>query len=359
MQESFKNRISKFWKAFAEEEFQIREMMDNKVGGETLLSFVNNILQIAFNRVYFEMGINTEGKYELILTPEGDRVKLMLLYHWLQYAPKHLWKKWNFYALKPPLGKVDTQIEMFDVKLNDEDIIIYPKIDDEQNKVNIEIYCPKLMSLEENQRYSLLLIYMSQFIGELYIMEYVGYIDFAERKSNRLFIKTSELKTFIENAIENNKWSKFENPYEIYNGYRMEPSEGKDWTLREDIYSGYTSCSQILNAYYEGENKYFDEAKNNGAIFGFVFFENTNIPRENIVNFRGKIEDKITDKTASLGIAESIGGATGLHFSYIDFIIFDFDAFINDTRDILSAYKFEEAGYSNFVAEATPILFSK
>ena len=63
MQNSFKNRVAKFWNSFSEEESQIREMMNNKVEGETLLNFVDSILQTAFHKIYFEMGINNEGKY--------------------------------------------------------------------------------------------------------------------------------------------------------------------------------------------------------------------------------------------------------------------------------------------------------
>ena len=50
MQNSFKNRVAKFWNSFSEEESQIREMMNNKVEGETLLNFVDSILQIAFQK---------------------------------------------------------------------------------------------------------------------------------------------------------------------------------------------------------------------------------------------------------------------------------------------------------------------
>lgn len=359
MQESFKYRVSRFWKAFSEDESQIREMMDNKAESETILRFVNSILQIAFNKVHFEIGINDEGKYELILTPEGNKMRLMQLYYWSEYAPKHLRTKWNFYPAKPPHSKPDSCIMMFDTKLGEEDITIYPQVDNERNKVDIDVYSPKLMALEENQRYPIFFVYIYQFIGELYTMEYIGYIDFILEQGKNTPIKISELKSFIDNAINSNNWPEFENPYKIYNGYRMEPSENKTCNLREDIFSGYTSCASLLDAYYNGDNQYFDEAKTDGVTFGFVFFENTNIPPENMTNFRNKIEDKIVNKVTPHGIANSLGGATGLHLSYIDFIIYDFDAFLKNTKEILSGYKFKEGGYSDFIADATPILFNK
>lgn len=358
MHNSFKSRVAKFWQAFSQEEAQIREMIDNKAEGETLINFVDSVLQIAFDKIYFEMGVNDEGKYELILTPEGDRTRLMQLHYWLQYAPEHLWEKWNFYSTKPAHGKPGATMVMYDTKIAEEDITIYPQTDTERSKINIEIYSPKLMALDENKQYSMFFIYLDQFIGELYTMEYIGYIDFVKEELNKPAVKISELKEVIDKAINANEWPLFDNPCEIYSSYRMEPNENEGWTLRQDIMSGYTSCTPILNDYYNGKTEHFDEAKENGVIFGFVFFENLNIPRENIVNFRSEIEDKIVAQTKPYGVAHSLGGATGFHFSYIDFIIFDYDAFMNVVKDILAGYNFEEYGYSNFDAEAEPIIFS-
>jgi len=358
MQTSFKKRVSKFWDSFTKEEYQIREMMDNKADGETLLNFVDSILQIAFDKVYFEMGVNNEGKYELILTPEGDRARLMHLHYWLQHAPEPLWQKWNFYSSKPGKGTSGWRMNMYGVDLSSEDITIYPESDGEKTKVNLEIYCPKLMELEENKRYSMFFIFLDQFIGELYTMEYIGYIEFVDNVQEKKSISIEKLKPLIDDNIDNNGWPRFEDPTEIYSGYRMEPNEKEGWTLREDIFSGYTSCTPVLNEYYNGEAKRFDEAKDNGIQFGFLFFENVNVPRENIVNFRGDIEDKITAQTVPYGIANCLGGATGFHFSYIDFIIYDYEAFIDIAKEILQTHNFEEMGYSDFNKESEPEIFN-
>lgn len=358
MQDFFKGRVDRFWKSFADEEAQIRQMMDDEVNGEILLNFVDNILQIAFNKVYFEMGVTPEGKYELILTPEGDRAKFLQLHYWLQYAPKKLAAKWNFYSSKPAYGKAGAQMQMFGVRIGQEDIVIYPVIDEERHKVNIEVYVPKLMTLDEAQRYSMFFIYLDQFISELYTMEYLGYVDFVEEKQNKKSNTVLDFKAFIDHTIDRNGWTRFDNPCDIYSGYRMEPNRNEGWKLREDIFSGYTSCTPLLNEYYSEENKIFSEARQNGVVFGFLFFENTGVSRDHVVNFRGEIEDNIVAQTFTSGIANSLGGATGFHFSYIDFIIFDYEAFLLIAKESLSAYKFEEAGYSDFTIDAEPIVFS-
>ena len=358
MEKSFKERVKKFWEAFANEEAEVRNMMDNKVDGNILLKFVGNILEIAFEDSYFEMGINSEDKYELILTPEGDRAKLLQLHYWLQMAPEALWEKWNFYSAKPGHPDSNFGMQMYDISISKEDVSIYYEIDEERPKINIQVYSPKLMELEENHRYNMFFIFLDQFIGELYTMEYIGYIDFVENEIEAESVSLAKLKELIDKTAEEKEWPKYENPYDIYSSYQMEPTEKEEWSLREDIYIGYTACIPLLNAFYRGESEMFEKFKADGVTFGFVFYENVNVPQKQMVPFRAEIEDKIVDIAIAQGVANSIGGATGSHFSYIDFIIFDIEAFIKIAKDILSEYNLEETGFCNFVPNDEPIWFN-
>lgn len=73
--ECFRERTESAWEEFAEQEAQLRQIMDedknHKHGGE-LIEKCENILNLAFDEICFEMGFNGE-KHELILTPEGTR----------------------------------------------------------------------------------------------------------------------------------------------------------------------------------------------------------------------------------------------------------------------------------------------
>lgn len=357
MEKSFKERVKNFWLAFEKEEAEVRKMMDDKVEGETLLKFVSSILDIAFTNSYFEMGVNGDGKYELILTPEGNRAKLMQLHYWLQQAPESLSEYWNFYSSKPGHPDSNFGMQMYDISLSKEDVNLYYSIDDERRKVDIEIYCPPLIALEENKRYNMFFIFLDQFIGELYTMEYIGYVDFVEEKQDKPIISIGELKALIDETIDEKEWTRIDNPCELYSGYQMEPSEEDDWTLRQDIMSGYTSCIPVLNAFYNGDETYFADYASDGLTFGFLFFNNNEVPKDKIVYFRGEVEDKILAQAEPMGIANSIGGATGFHFSYIDFIIYDMDAFLNVVKEVLASYNFEESGFSDFAQDKDPIVF--
>ena len=74
--ECFRERTEDWWETFAEMESELRQMMDedkDHTRGAELVSQMQETLNLVFDEISFEMGFNGE-KYELILTPEGDKM---------------------------------------------------------------------------------------------------------------------------------------------------------------------------------------------------------------------------------------------------------------------------------------------
>lgn len=355
MNKSFKERVNDFWKHFEKEEASIRELMDAKAESNKLIDRVNEVLSVAFNNAYFELGQNEENKYELILTPEGDHSKLLPLQYWLEAAPEKLKQTWNFYSSKPGKAGDSFELRMYDTSVSLKDVQIYTTIDEQAQKINLQVYSPNLMKLEENQRYSMLLIFLDQFIGEIYSMEYVGLIDFIEKPFEVEGISAVQLKKEIDAAIAKYEWFNPDNIAEKCTGYQMEPSKAKDWQLREDIYIGYSSCFPVLNAFYNHDSELFETFKADGIFSGFLFYKNVDVPDDKMVPLRSEIEDKILAMAKPQGIADTIGGGTGFYFSYMDFIIYDMDAFMKVAKEVLKEYKhLGQIGFSDFIYGIEP-----
>ena len=76
--ECFRERTENWWETFAEMEAELRQMMDedkDHTRGAEIVAQMEETLNLVFDEISFEMGFNGE-KHELILTPEGDKVKL-------------------------------------------------------------------------------------------------------------------------------------------------------------------------------------------------------------------------------------------------------------------------------------------
>ena len=93
----FRERTVDWWETFAEMEAQLRQMMDDDkdhTRGAEIVAQMEDTLNLVFDEISFEMGFNGE-KHELILTPEGDEVKLFELVYFRKHAPKEVLEHWN------------------------------------------------------------------------------------------------------------------------------------------------------------------------------------------------------------------------------------------------------------------------
>lgn len=106
--ESFRERTQKAWAAFAEQEAELRRFMEedrNHERGEELTGKCEQILNLAFEDISFEMGFNGR-KPELILTPEGDKVKLFELVYFQKHAPAEVLEHWNILVGRQPAANM-------------------------------------------------------------------------------------------------------------------------------------------------------------------------------------------------------------------------------------------------------------
>ena len=111
--ECFRERTEDWWETFAEMESELRQMMDedkDHTRGAELVSQMQETLNLVFDEISFEMGFNGE-KYELILTPEGDKVKLFELVYFQKHAPKEVLEHWNILVGRQPLQNIGLRTE--------------------------------------------------------------------------------------------------------------------------------------------------------------------------------------------------------------------------------------------------------
>ena len=96
----------------------------------------------AFDEISFEMGFNGE-KHELILTPEGDKVKLFELVYFQKHAPKEVLEHWNILVGRQPLQNIGLRTEDgWDISGDDVQIWLEEQ---GENSFAISAYCEKLL----------------------------------------------------------------------------------------------------------------------------------------------------------------------------------------------------------------------
>ncbi|MFQ8799823.1 MAG: DUF2185 domain-containing protein, partial [Dysosmobacter sp.] len=326
--ECFRERTENWWETFAEMEAELRQMMDDDkdhTRGAELVAQMEETLNLAFDEISFEMGFNGE-KYELILTPEGDKVKLFELVYFQKHAPKEVLEHWNILVGRQPLQNIGLRTEN-GLDISGDDVQIWLE-EQGENSFAISAYCEKLLPMlreEEGRAWWMLTTLTDQVLGEIPHMRYIDSFDVLEEpKAEPSFLLSQLPDKLREQGLELS--TDPEAYLESYLGYKMEPKQDPDADWRLDVMAGSTCCVPLINGYLNADNDFMDDLHADGAVAGFFCYPLDTLREkegtQKIFDFRDKLEELFTTGDGP-EVLTLTGGATGLYCGYVDFIAWD------------------------------------
>ena len=326
--ECLRERTESTWKDFAQQEAQLRRMMDedkDHTRGQELVDRVEGILNQAFDEISFEMGVGGE-KYELILTPEGDKVKLFELVYFQKHAPKEVLEHWNILVGRQPLQNIGLRTED-GWNISGDDVQIWLEEQDE-NSFAISAYCEKLLPMlreAEGRAWWMLTTLTDQVLGEISHMWYIDDFNVLEEPKAEQSFLLSQLPDKLKEKGANLSTDP-EAYLNSYLGYKMEPNKDPEADWRLDVMAGSTNCVPLINGYLDADNDFMDALHADGAVAGFFCYPLDTLREEEgsekIFDFRDKLEEVFTTGDGP-EILTLTGGATGLFCGYVDFIAWD------------------------------------
>ena len=355
--ECFRERTEDWWETFAEMESELRQMMDedkDHTRGAELVSQMQETLNLVFDEISFEMGFNGE-KYELILTPEGDKVKLFELVYFQKHAPKEVLEQWNILVGRQPLQNIGLRTDDgWDI--SGEDVQIWLE-EQGENSFAISAYCEKLLPMlreEEGRAWWMLTTLTDQVLGEIPHMRYIDSFDVLEEpKAEPSFLLSQLPDKLREQGLELS--TDPEAYLESYLGYKMEPNEDPDADWRLDTMVGSTCCVPLINGYLNADNDFMDDLHADGAVAGFFCYPLDTLREEEgsqkIFDFRDKLEEVLTGGDGS-EVLTLTGGATGLYCGYVDFIAWDIQEALNMAKEFFEGTDIPWAIFHTFRREA-------
>ena len=355
--ECFRERTEDWWETFAEMESELRQMMDedkDHTRGAELVSQMQETLNLVFDEISFEMGFNGE-KYELILTPEGDKVKLFELVYFQKHAPKEVLEHWNILVGRQPLQNIGLRTEDgWDI--SGEDVQIWLE-EQGENSFAISAYCEKLLPMlreEEGRAWWMLTTLTDQVLGEIPHMRYIDSFDVLEEpKAEPSFLLSQLPDKLREQGLELS--TDPEAYLESYLGYKMEPKQDPDADWRLDVMAGSTCCVPLINGYLNADNDFMDDLHADGAVAGFFCYPLDTLREEEgsqkIFDFRDKLEEVLTGGDGS-EVLTLTGGATGLYCGYVDFIAWDIQEALNMAKEFFEGTDIPWAIFHTFRREA-------
>ena len=355
--ECFREQTEDWWETFAEMEAELRQMMDedkDHTRGAELVAQMQETLNLVFDEISFEMGFNGK-KHELILTPEGDKVKLFELVYFQKHAPKEVLEHWNILVGRQPLQNIGLRTEDgWDI--SGEDVQIWLE-EQGENSFAISAYCEKLLPMlreEEGRAWWMLTTLTDQVLGEIPHMRYIDSFDvLAEPKAEPSFLLSQLPDKLREQGLELS--TDPEAYLESYLGYKMEPKQDPDADWRLDVMAGSTCCVPLINGYLNADNDFMDDLHADGAVAGFFCYPLDTLREEEgsqkIFDFRDKLEEMLTGGDGS-EVLTLTGGATGLYCGYVDFIAWDIQEALNMAKEFFEGTDIPWAIFHTFRREA-------
>ena len=349
---SFRDRARQAWQAFEAGERELRRIMDADAArqrGQEVIARCEEILHLALADVSFELGFNGT-KYELILSPEGDRLKLFELVYFQHRAPAGVLEHWDIIVGRQPTPGCSLHTGGWEV--SGDDVQVWPERL-EGDRVGLTLYCEKLLPLlrdEEDRAWWMLFTLTDQALGEIPHMRYVERFQVTDTPPEGPSIPLSRLSDALEDmglCLSTDALGYLES----YTTYQMEPEQDRDADWRLDICVGSTCCTSLINDYLSGESDGMDELHQNGAVAGFFCYPLEGFTGEDrsqqLFAFRDALEEALTTQAGQDALTLT-GGATGLYCGYVDFIAWDLAAVLNAAADFFQSTSLPWASFHTF-----------
>ncbi len=339
----FTQRIKEGWETFSKGEEKLRRMIDTKENSENITAYCCKLLSAAFSDICFEVGFNGE-KYDLILSPEKEKLTLYLIEEFKKRAPQEVLKYWNIILGRSP--SKNCKLGFHGKTVSPDEISVKVIKDDNSNLCDVVGYCESLknvLNTDKNEALWFFDLLLDMTIGEIVNMRYVETVDMTDKPFNDgdHAIPLNELPELMKKMFGGNDgWDTTESYLDVYTGYRMEPDENpENFTPRKDIYAGFSAFPPILNCFYGDDNYFVEKTERDGAAIGYIFYPINEINEEEgkkrsdaILDFRDELEQYITEKTGGTA-CRFIGGATGIYCSYLDFIAWDLKKVLDTAQE--------------------------
>ena len=358
--ECFRELTVNWWETFAEREAELRRMMDEDkehIRGAEIAAQMEEVLHLVFDDISFEMGCNGE-KHELILTPEGDKVKLFELVYFRNHAPEEVLEHWNILVGRQPNPNMSLRTDD-GWEVSGEDVQIWLE-ERGENSFALSAYCEKLLPMfreEEGRAWWMLTTLTDQVLGEIPHMRYIDSLDVLEAPGEEPSVPLSELPDKLR-ELGRDLSTDPEGYLESYLGYKMNPNEDRDADWRLDTIAGSTCCAPLINGYLNADNYQMDNLHADGAVAGFLCYPLCTLQEEEgsqkIFDFRDSLEEALTAGDGAEALTLT-GGATGIYCGYVDFIAWDLPAALDRAETFFKNTHLPWANFHTFRREAATV----
>lgn len=198
--QKFKSPEEKFWNWFIKNKSKIEAFIKSDKEDYRVYNQLSRKIKEYDNNLFAELTQTENDEYVLIITPDGMKESVPATKKLGESHPDI--ENWVIYKFRQPKDKFHLNIDGYEYPFSD--ILIYPEIDYERDKVDIEVYIRNMNRKNEKNYKQIAFLYLDHILGEFNTIMKVGYIDFYsldEEETIEDRIGLIELRKLIEEEL--------------------------------------------------------------------------------------------------------------------------------------------------------------
>lgn len=327
---NLKHRVRNFWDYFLTIQMELEEALKKQERSD-IAHYLEDINSRLANVTKTKMEIEmNDGFFEMTFPCGSDKTAQLCSALLKKDAPELLIENWIINAYRPALSELAMQTFMTieGKEYHGSDFKVYYTINTELKMLDIKVYCEGLKRLDQDTKERLVAHMLELFIGELEFEARIASVSILDEVSTEEDEDICLLPNFYEDIcdlIMDQEWMEYYDPLAIYTAYKLDEKPMSE-TLRNDMKLIVTTNSQLQE---EILNKEFETCKEFYALggqYGYVYYEKM-YEDEKEALLRQQLEKEMNELLYPLSIARTMGGAVGVHYSYVDVAVFDIDGF--------------------------------
>lgn len=348
---SFADRVEKAWEAFAEQEAELRQLVDNGASGDEIQQLAFSSLKLAFPNLAFEID---SQNYHITLSANGTWVLYPLFRFFLSRMPESVREHWKF-----SIGRTanpDLSVDFGEGVISAEEVLVYFTKDEGGESLSVGVYHPLLLE-GDSPAWWRAEVLVDNAVGELVVTEFISVINVLEEAPNEEdSFKLSELRDML--AMLYSKDPRWENIDVILQGtmnYRFGDQEDVEPTdLRLDIQTGTTTIPRLVSEFAKDESGLMDLFHRFGCVGGFFAFDVPGLDEMEEAEREAAIDAACSALENHLrthpkgNYADFIGRAVGHFHVYVDFLAFDIQKVCDAAFEFFKQYDTSFAAFQTY-----------
>lgn len=348
---SFRIQTATFWKVFFQEEKSLRQLLDQDDHHALIKRRMKQLLDICMSDCAFSISKKANGRYELVLSPQKDKLFILYLRYLINQVPKTLLHLWDFYYANQPWEDHNKKLTIRNQDLSLADIQVYPTI--KKRSLALEIYADVFRNMRKEEQLQKIYELLDGAIGEIATMYWITSIRFLKKQKSG-GLRMDQLDDFMKETMKEQRWMNVDHPFQVYSAYSIMPKH-RDFHLRNDVYSGISSQTSLISEMNRYDDTHVRWGEANGIIIGFVFYEHMQLNSQNRISVRENVEEKLSHRCEEKQVAENIGAANGLFYTYLDYVVYDWELFVTILNEVMDDVNTHLYGFQYMISGEQPL----